>query len=216
MWPKNGNPEIARSLPRQRSLPIRAEIETTDSEYQTMAFNGIIYNNLLHEQEVDVEPSQLISALESFCEEFDIELNWRKLNASLGRGGIKRGGIRTITLDPHGSGPYRLFRTFVHEIVHAVGHSYYNARGYLTWNRNLTRPVKEAEAYLVESRVYSFFCPSVTNESVEPDIVKTFNDRLYWYGPKRNIHTIREEQCVEFADNLILWIIDHLSAKGVL
>lgn len=206
MWPKNGNPEIARSLPRQRSLPVRFESE------EAMAFNGIIYNNLLHEREVKIEVEDLINALSAFCEESGIDLDWRKMK-NYGRGGMSSWTQLGITINR--TIP-RVFAasTLIHEIAHCLGHLYKNARGYYSYS-DIPGPVREAEAYLVEYRVLSFFFPEKllyeTPTGFEVyEYRKDFNARLYWYGPKRNVQMIREEQCVEFADDLICWIIDEL------
>lgn len=223
MWPTNGNPEIARTLPRQRGLPQR----WYDSQANEIALNGIVYNDLLHEQEVEVEATDVFNALYDFCEEQEVVVRHRKLNASLGRGGTYTGAdgnlCRGLTLNTEylPSDP-RTVATFVHEIVHAIGHTYKNAKGNWSFYGRTTipSPVKEAEAYIVEFRVFSFFFPKKIirnvngSDYVEFDALEDFNTRLYWYGPKRNIHMIREEQCVEFADNLILYILDSLIAKG--
>lgn len=218
MWPTQSNPTVARSLPR---IPTIYDNRVWDEEEGEIYFNGIRYNDLLHEQEAIVWPSDMIEALTAFCQEQDITVRFRKLNASLGRGGTYRGDdgriVRGLTLDPNRYDKYRFVRTFIHEIVHAIGHTFRsgNGWGYIPRSK-MPSPIKEAEAYLVESRVYSFFFPRMVEGTIEPDFVKAMNNRLYWYGPKRNVQMIREEQCVEFSDNLILWLIDWLSERGKL
>lgn len=202
MWPKNGNPEIARNLPRQAGLPQRVENQ------KAMAFNGIVYSDLLHDHAIDEIPSQLVKALEEYCEENDIKVYWGGMKKNYGNGGWQGSQLRIRMGDGHPN-DVAVALTLVHEIVHCLGHAVMQPHGWFSW-ANIPNPSKEAEAYLVSYRVISFFAGRNALINSHQTLEEDFNQRLYWYGPKRNVQTIREEQCVEFADNLILWLIDRL------
>lgn len=209
MWPKHTSNQ---NLPRQPELPSRW------GDPEVMSFNGIIYNNLLHEQEARVDVEAFIAALEAFCESQDIKVKWRKMK-NHGIGGWERGRQLSITMNrtiPR----IKAATTLAHEIVHCLGHVIRNAYGNCSF-RDIPHPVMETEAYLVEYRVFSFFFPAkVLYETPSKFEIynyrEDFNSRLYHHGPKQNVHMIRDDQCVEFADNLILWLLDWLIAEGEL
>lgn len=196
LWPAKPSTVLERPLPYARTF-----IAANDDE-KVAVLNGILYNNLLHEKQSEFRFAHLNAAVEAFCRENGIgyEVS-RSVYHNYGRGGLYNGSWK-IKMNSS-IGERQIFLTSIHEIVHCAAHYYPGHRKF----RSVPRPVQEAECYIVEYRVGSFF---LGPESVKEE----FNNRIYWYGPKRNIHMIREEACVEFADYLIYWIIDYLDRKG--
>lgn len=215
MWPKHGNPEIARNLPRNPGLHGR---RIWDTEEKTMAYNSIVYNNLLHEREAQCSVEDFIAAVSAFCEAHNISILEDRMISNYGNGGWDRNNGLRIRVNSRISGIEQAI-CFVHEIVHCLAHVVDTGRGY-AYTNHATRPVWEAEAYITSFRVASYFFQrlmlthTLREGAKSYDMVQDFNNRLFNYGPKRHVEMIREEQCVEFADDLILWILIWLEENG--
>lgn len=205
MWPVQANPEIARNIPRRIY-----ENRFWDEEREEMYFNGIRYNDFLYNQEAFVSPERFVGALKDFCDEVGILVLPDLMRKNYGNGGYDRYGNLRIRINTSISSIEQAL-VWVHEITHCLAHVEKRMNGKLGFVRS-PRPVWEAEAYIVEYRVGSFFFPRISSlETKETYNMRwDYNSRLLHYGPKRNVQMIREAHCVEFADNLILWLIDRL------